>query len=516
MEYPHAILMDALRRKNAVLEGINRIFREALSARSEETLGQLCLAVAEDVTGAAFSFMGEVNRATGRLDDLAISERGWAAFTRDDPQWPRGKLLSGFHVHGLHGRVVRDGVSLIANDPATHPDRIGTPDGHPPLNNFLGVPLRHDGRVIGLIALGNREGGFRDEEREMVEEMAPAIVQALMRQRAEQRLRESDAMRDVMFELVPAMLWRADAEGRTVTSNRQWQRLTGQPFSESSDWGWLKQIHPDDAATSERVFRHAFAGGEPLIHQHRVRHRDGSYRWYLVRQFPVRDADDTITHWFGAATDVTELRVLQDRQRELVAELQYRVRNILTVVRSVFAQTVDSRDSLEDVADHFRGRLDSLARTQSVVAQTASGRVDLENLVRDELLNVGVGEGAGLRLDGPDVALPPMVAEVLGLAIHELAINAVKFGAFKVPGGRVDIAWTLAAAVDGALPRLRLAWTECGVPAVPIAPGRQGFGTLLIEDSLPRRLDATARLEFLGGGIRCLVDVPLVDGDTTF
>ena len=513
MEYPHAILMDALRRKNAVLEGINRIFREALSASSEETLGQMCLAVAEDVTGAAISLMGEVNDTTGRLDDLAISERGWAAFTRDDPQWPRGKLLNGFHVHGLHGRVVRDGVSLIANDPATHPDRIGTPDGHPPLRSFMGVPLRHGGRTIGLIALGNREGGFRDEEREMVEEMAPAIVQALMRQRAERHLRESEAMRDAMFELVPAMLWRADSEGRTLATNSQWQRLTGQPFYESSDWGWLEQIHPDDAPASERAFRHAYASGEPLTHQHRVRQRDGSYRWYLVRQVPVRDDRRAVTHWLGAASDVSELRLLQDRQRELVAELQYRVRNILTVVRSVFAQTVDSGAALDEVADHFRGRLDSLARTQSVVAQTASGRVDLENLIRDELLNVGVGEGAGLRLDGPDVALPPMVAEVLGLTIHELAINAVKFGAFKVPGARVDIGWSVDAATDATAPRLRLAWTEKGVPAVPIAPARQGFGTLLIEDSLPRRLDATATLEFLGGGVRCTIDVPLVDGD---
>ncbi|MGU7837812.1 HWE histidine kinase domain-containing protein, partial [Escherichia coli] len=93
------------------------------------------------------------------------------------------------------------------------------------------------------------------------------------------------------------------------------------------------------------------------------------------------------------------------------AELQHRVRNILTVVRSVFARTVETGRSIEEIADHFKGRLDAMARTQAVVTQTASGTVDLENLIRDELLSVGITDGVRLSISGPDLPLPASVAE---------------------------------------------------------------------------------------------------------
>jgi two-component sensor histidine kinase len=202
------------------------------------------------------------------------------------------------------------------------------------------------------------------------------------------------------------------------------------------------------------------------------------------------------------------MQVLEERQRMLVAELQHRVRNILTVVRSVFARTVEGSESLDDVADHFRGRLDALARTQVSATLNASGTVDLENLIRDELLSVGVSDGPGLTMAGPDVALPADVVELLGLAIHELATNALKFGAFRAPGGSLSIVWDVN--VDGrSTRRLDLSWTEQGVPAVPIQPTRQGFGTELIEEALPYRLGAETRLEFRGGGVRCTIGLPL-------
>ena len=509
MEQRNAILTDALKRKNAVLEGINRIFSEALSAHSIEALGQMCLRVAEDITGAAFSFMGEVNDANGRLDDLAISERGWAAFTADDPRWPDGRLPMGLHVNGLHGRVILDDASLISNDPSRHPDRIGIPAGHPPLRSFLGVPLRHDGRTIGLIALGNRPGGFREEDREAVEELVPAIVQALRSKRSEEALRESEEMRRLSLELVPAMLWRTGPQGQDLTSNRQFTSFTGREDAQNvQQWTWLETVHPDDAPLVRDAFATSYASGEPMETSYRLRQRCGGYRWFLVRQVPVRDAQGAISQWFGAATDVHELHMLEERQRVLVGELQHRVRNILTVIRSVFARTAEGGGTLEDVADHFRGRLDALARTQVVVTQTASQDVDLENLIRDELLSVGVSDERGVTLSGPDVTLRPQVAESLGLAIHELSINAVKYGAFKFPAATVCIEWAVDAD-EGSRPRLTLTWTERGVPAVSVRPSCQGFGSELIEEALPYRLGAQTSLEFRGGGVRCAIVLPL-------
>jgi len=508
-------LLATLARKNAVLQAINRIFHEALGATSEEALGRLCLAVAEDVTGAEFSFMAEMTPTGDKLHDLAISDRAWAVFHRMWPGLGPETLPTHLDLHGLYGRVIHDDASLIANDAPRHPDAIGTPHGHPPLASFLGVPLHRQGRLVGVIGLGNRPGGFREIDRLAVEELAPAIVQALYSKRAELALRESEEMRRVSIELVPAILWRTDGAGHNKMSNSQWAELTGQSEDEIAAWGWLDAVHPDDRAGAEQAFRRSYSNGEPLERQMRIRGREGAYRWFLMRQAPMRDAESSVTHWFGAATDVHDLHLLEERQRRLVAELQHRVRNILTVVRSVFARTADTGGALEDVADHFRGRLDALARTQAIVTQTASGHVDLENLIRDELLSVGVADGEALSLSGPDVPLPPRAAEAIGLAVHELAINAVKYGALKVPGAALEIVWSTDVADDGTR-GVHLTWAERGVPVIAISPNRQGFGTELICEALPYQYGAQTQLAFAGGGVRCSIAMPLHEEGNTF
>jgi two-component sensor histidine kinase len=205
------------------------------------------------------------------------------------------------------------------------------------------------------------------------------------------------------------------------------------------------------------------------------------------------------------------LRGSEERLRMLVAELQHRVRNILTVVRSVFSRTIESGGGRDDNADHFRGRLDALARTQVIVTQTLEGTVDLENLIRDELISVGVRDGPGVQIGGPDVLLSSRVAESLGLAIHELTTNALKYGALKMGGAQLSISWTVHQPPDSP-DRLDLCWQEQGVPAIPLSPTREGFGRELIEEALPYRLGAETSLDFKGGGVRCFISVPLTSG----
>ena len=202
------------------------------------------------------------------------------------------------------------------------------------------------------------------------------------------------------------------------------------------------------------------------------------------------------------------LKESEHRLRVLVAELQHRVRNILTVVRSVFSRTAETSGDLEEVADHFKGRLDALARTQVIVTQSAAGTADLQDLIRDELISVGVQTGPLVSIRGPDVALNSRMAETLGLVIHELTTNALKYGALRVDGARLSINWTVE--IDTAGHReLHLQWREQGVPVVPLQPIREGFGRELIEEALPYRLGAKATLEFRGGGVLCVMTVPL-------
>ncbi|CAO4175196.1 Blue-light-activated histidine kinase [Methylorubrum populi] len=291
-------------RKNAILEGINRIFREAFTAPTEEELGRACLAVAESVTDSAFSFMGEINQETGRLDELSISDRGWDHFAMEGPAYAKGKAPRGLKIRGLFAHVLLDGTSLIANDPPSHPDWIGPPKGHPPLKAFLGVPLFQEGRVVGMIGLGNRPGGFRPEDREAAEALAPTILQALRSKRTADTLRDSEERFRTLAELVPSPLWQLDLQGRTVVVNQQWGDYTGQSTTDTEDGGWLAAIHPDDVEETRRIFAEGFASGRHFERQHRIRRRDGAYRWFLVRHTPARDAEGRVASWFGAATDI--------------------------------------------------------------------------------------------------------------------------------------------------------------------------------------------------------------------
>jgi PAS domain S-box-containing protein len=191
---------ERVQRQNAVLGGIARIFRETLGAETEEALGETCLAVAQETTQSAVGFLGELNPKTGRLDAVAISEPGWAACRMADPPGRRGDVPTGFALRGIYGRVLRDGKCVVANDPASHPDRVGLPPGHPELTAFLGVPLQRNGATVGMLWLGNRAGGYGDQDVELAELLSTAIVQALERKRSERALRDSEAWFRLLFE----------------------------------------------------------------------------------------------------------------------------------------------------------------------------------------------------------------------------------------------------------------------------------------------------------------------------
>jgi PAS domain S-box-containing protein len=178
-----------LQSQSAILEGMNRIFREALTCETEAELGRTCLAVAEELSGSQFGVMDKLNER-GKLDALAFSDPGWDA-CRIAPGRDL-KFLHNIEPQGLTGKVVHTGQSLIANDPASHPDAMGLPAGHPPLHAFLGAPLKQGDRVIGLIGLGNKPGGYDDRDRETLEILAVAIVEAWMRKRVELALKESE------------------------------------------------------------------------------------------------------------------------------------------------------------------------------------------------------------------------------------------------------------------------------------------------------------------------------------
>jgi two-component sensor histidine kinase len=154
------------------------------------------------------------------------------------------------------------------------------------------------------------------------------------------------------------------------------------------------------------------------------------------------------------------------------------------------------------------GRLRALSRFQSLLA-TDHQEVDLRELVTAELAAHGDGGlNDKVRIDGPEVALPAPSAQAVGLALHELSTNAVKYGALAQPAGRLQISWR--EEIGEGNRRIVLEWAESGV-AMPegTRPARKGYGSHLIERALAYQLGAQTRLEFGGDGVRCTVAVPV-------
>ncbi len=348
-----------------------------------------------------------------------------------------------------------------------------------------------------------------DDDGEILEWMG-AATDINARREGEAALRESERRQQVLIEGVPQLVWRAVDGGNWTWASPRWSEYTGQTEPASLGLGWLEALHPDDRNHVVKLWDAAVEQGE-FTAEYRVREaKSGRYHWFQARATPVRDDAGTLIEWLGASTDVDDLRQLQERQRILVAELQHRVRNMLTVIRSVFARTVETGGDAEATAAHFKGRLDALARTQVIVTQNVDGTADLETLIRDELLSVAVSDGPNLEIEGPSVLLPAKAIESIGLAIHELTTNSLKYGALKTPNAKLNIRWNIQDGAGG--PRLSFTWTEQGVPAVPVKPAREGFGRELIEEALPYRLGAQTKLEFLGGGVRCSITLPIAGG----
>lgn len=172
-------------RQSALIDAINSVFLETLTSESQEDVAATCLQVAEKLTGSKFGYIGELN-PDGLFDTFAISNSGWDACKMPDTEAIR--LIKNMEIRGIDRSTLLDGRSRIVNEPDSHPDSVGTPEGHPPITSFLGVPLKHFGETIGMIGLGNKSSGYDQGDQEAVETLAMAFVEALMRKRREEMI----------------------------------------------------------------------------------------------------------------------------------------------------------------------------------------------------------------------------------------------------------------------------------------------------------------------------------------
>jgi two-component sensor histidine kinase len=237
---------------------------------------------------------------------------------------------------------------------------------------------------------------------------------------------------------------------------------------------------------------------------------DGTVRWVLARGEILRDPKTgEALRLVGVCLDVTERRLSEDRLRLLAREVDHRAKNALAVVQA--AVRLAPKHDAGAFAQAIDGRVRSLARVHSLLAEGRWTGTDLRGLAEGELaafLPHAAGEAPGAiraEIDGPSTWLGPAAAQALSMALHELATNAVKYGALSAEGGLVRLSW----AVDGPAGLLRLCWAESGGPPLAAPPRHRGFGSRVLEGTVQGQLGGSVRQDWTAAGLVCRIEVPL-------
>ena len=261
------------------------------------------------------------------------------------------------------------------------------------------------------------------------------------------------------------------------------------------------EVLPSDAAGAViAIKREALASGESKRAE--LAFEDGAgLRWNDLHIEPLRNEAGDIVGLTCTSVDVTERKEAEAHLRLLMRELTHRSKNLLAVIQAMARQTARHAGSTSGFLDQFSARLQALAASHDLLVRESWHGAYLRELVESQLAAfMGNGEPQ-VSVEGAPVALKPEAAQALGLALHELAVNAAKFGALSVPNGRVSITWALR---NNAI---ELAWCEENGPKVK--PRRKkGFGSMVIERNLASALDAAVNLKFDPDGLRCHIVIP--------
>lgn len=378
---------------------------------------------------------------------------------------------------------------------------------------------RHMNRAVAsvvdaAIAVGEgRQLETRPSGVHELDELSGALVAAhdLIAAR-EASLRESEADFRGYFENVAVGTAQVDPSGCFMRVNQRYCEIVGYSREELlAGMGPLDLDHPDDREADKVRFARFFEGLVPVYEaEKRYVRKDGHTVWVRVSARNVHDGPDNQRGYTaGVIEDITERKQAEEHAALLMKEVNHRAKNLLAVAQAVARQSADTSEQML-FAEQFSERLAGMAASHDLLVRSEWQGVDAGDLVRSQLAHFANLIGTRVTLDGPSVQLTATTAQPIGMAIHELATNAGKYGALANADGTIRIEWELVAAAaggQGGAQRFRMQWSEHGGPPTT-PPERRGFGHQVIVDAIEHSLGAEVSLAYPPSGLVWQLEAP--------
>lgn len=294
-----------------------------------------------------------------------------------------------------------------------------------------------------------------------------------------------------------------DLDGTIISWNRGAERLFGYTAQEVIGKS-VTLLFPADKLDEESAILARLRNGEQIEHYETVRRRkDGSLVDISLTVSPIRDSSGRVIGASKIARDVTARHRAIEQQNLLLGEMQHRVRNLATVIDGLARMSQpDDEPVVEAFVTAFLGRVRALLSTGELVVTSSTRQADLKQLLEGVVRPfIDPSKTSPIAIDGPPLPLSEHTAGSLALAAHELATNALKYGALSCPGGTVSITWSVESDPGG--DRVRLEWKESGGPPLSTQPQRQGFGSRVVRAAVSRERQGKTDIAFEPGGLLC-------------
>jgi PAS domain S-box-containing protein len=283
------------------------------------------------------------------------------------------------------------------------------------------------------------------------------------------------------------------------------QILGADPQQDMTAAEFLARVHPEDRGRFKTTVRGVRPDRPSYAVTFRYVRPDGQEVWLEETARADFDAAGRVLRLKGLTRDITDRKRAEQRQDMLAAELDHRVKNVLSRVAVAAMYTRQGSRSMDEFVRALDGRIQSMAAAHALLSESRWHGVGISDLVRHQLAPYATAGNAAVS--GPDVMLSAAETQALAMVIHELVTNAAKYGALSTPSGSVSLDWDHMPGADGT-PRLLMTWHETGGPPVA-APSRPGYGTSLIRDLIPHELGGKVELELASAGVTCRIEIPL-------